>query len=79
MCLCYEGEQSVQHILYECKLLEYDRNRLKSAVIRSENWPVSKDKLTMKFYENLKKTANSILLDKVRCVNMTRMIRNQNW
>ena len=46
MCSCEEGEQSVDHILYECKLLDHGRDRLKTAVIRSENWPVSKDKLS---------------------------------
>jgi len=65
MCSCEEGEQSVDHILYECKLLEQDRDRLKAAVIRSENWPVSKDKLSIRFYKNFKKFRNSILLDKL--------------
>jgi len=32
MCSCDEGEQSVDHILYECKLLEHERDRLKAAV-----------------------------------------------
>jgi len=77
-CSCDEGEQSVDHILYECKLLEHESDRLKAAVIRSENWPVSKDKLSIKFYKNFKEFENGILLDKVRCVNMTREIRNQN-
>ena len=62
---CEEGEQSVDHILYECKLLEQDRDRLKAAVIRSENWPVSKGKLSIKFYKNFKEFTNNILLDKV--------------
>ena len=45
---------------------------LKAAVMRSENWPVSKDKLSVKFYKNFKEFANSILLDKVQCASMTR-------
>jgi len=72
MCSCDEGEQSVDHILYECKLLEHERDRLKAAVIWSENWPVSKDKISVKFYKNFKEFANGILLDKVQCVNTTR-------
>ena len=72
MCSCDEGEQSVDHILYESKLLEHERDRLRAAVIRSENWPVSKDKLSIKFYKNFKEFANSVLLDKVQCINMTR-------
>jgi hypothetical protein len=65
MCSCEEGEQSVVHILYECKLLAHDRDRLKAAVMRSENWPLSKDKLSIKFYKNFKEFTNNILLDKV--------------
>ena len=72
MCSWDEGEQSVDHSLYECELLEHERDRLKAAVIRSEHWTVSKDKLSIQFYKNFKEFANSILLDKVQCVNMTR-------
>jgi len=73
MCSCDEGEQSVDHILYESRLLEHERDRLQAAAaIRSQNWSVSKNKLSIKFYKNFKEFANSILLDKVQCVNMTR-------
>ena len=65
MCSCEEGEQSVDHNLYECKLLAHDRDRLKAAVMQSENWPVSKDNLSIKFYKNFKEFTNNILLDKV--------------
>ena len=64
MCSCKKGEQSVDYILFHCKLLEHDRERLKAAVTRSENWPVSKDKLSIKYYKNLKEFTNNILLDK---------------
>ena len=78
MCSCDEGEQAVDHVLYECKLLEHETDRLKAAVIRSENWPISKHKLGIKFYKNFKEFANSLLIEKVQCVNMRRQIRNQN-
>jgi hypothetical protein len=47
VCSCEEGEQSVDHIIFECKLLEQERTRLKAMV---KKWPVSKDKLSIKFY-----------------------------
>jgi len=72
MCSWDEGEQSVDHILYECELLEHERGGLKAAVIRSEHWTVSKDKLSIKFYKIFNEFANSIFLDKVQCVSMTR-------
>ena len=72
MCSCEEDEQSVDHILQECKLLAHDRDRLKAAVMRSQNWPVSEDKLSIKFYKNFKEFKNNMLLDKVQCVNVIR-------
>jgi len=65
MCSCENGEQSVNHILFDCKLLEHDKDRLKAAVLRSENWPVSKNKLSIKFYNIFKEFTNSILFDKL--------------
>ena len=53
------GNTAVDHILYECKLLEHDKDRLKAAVIRSENWPVSKDKLSIKFYKKISKNSRT--------------------
>jgi hypothetical protein len=39
MCSCKSEEQTVDHIIFECKLLEQERERLKATVLRSENWP----------------------------------------
>jgi len=71
MCSCENGEQSVDHILFDCKLLEHDRDRLKAAVLRSEKWPVSKNKLSIKFYNSFKEFKNNILFDKLYRIIMT--------
>jgi hypothetical protein len=71
MCSCKNGEQSVDHILFACKLLENDRVRLKASVIQSENWPVSKNKLTTKFYKSFKEFMNNILFHKLQRIIMT--------
>jgi len=39
MCSCKSREQTVDHIVFECKLLEQDGDSLKAAVLQSENWP----------------------------------------
>jgi len=65
MCSCKEEDQSVDHILFDCKLLEHDRDRLKAAVTRSENWSVNKDTLSIKIYKFFKEFKNNIILDKV--------------
>jgi hypothetical protein len=62
MCSCEEGEQSVHHIIFDCKLLEQERTRLKAMV---KKWPVSKDKLGIKFYRYFKEFTDNITLDKV--------------
>jgi len=52
MCSCKSGEQTADHTLYDCKLLEQERDSLKAAALRTENWAVSKNKLINKFNKN---------------------------
>ena len=65
MCPCKNGEQTTDHILYDCELVEQERDRLKAAVLRSENWPLSKDILIRKYSKPFKKFTDSISLDKL--------------
>ena len=71
-CNCEEGDQSADHILFDCKLLEHDRVRLKAGVTRSEKWPVSGDKLGIKFYKYFKKFTSNLKFDTVERINKTR-------
>jgi hypothetical protein len=64
-CTCEEGDQSVDYILFDFKLSEHDRVRLKAEVTRSEKWPVSRDKLGIKFYKYFKEFTSNIKLDTV--------------
>jgi len=52
MCSCKRGEQTLDHVLFDCELVEQERDRLKAAVLRLENWPVSKDILINKYSKN---------------------------
>jgi hypothetical protein len=65
MCSCRSGEQTVDHILFDCKLLEQEREKLKASVLRSENWPVSKNTLINKYHKNLNIFTNNISFDKL--------------
>jgi hypothetical protein len=49
MCSCKNGEQTTDHILCDCELVEQERDRPKAAVLRSEIWPVFKDILISKY------------------------------
>jgi pterin-4a-carbinolamine dehydratase len=64
MCHCKQGDQSVDHILFDCILHEQERDKLKAAVKRPDSWPVSKDKLGIKYHKNFKDFTNNILLNK---------------
>jgi hypothetical protein len=52
-------------IIYECRLYENERDRLKAAVRRPESWPISRNKLCRKDYKNFKEFTSNIELDKV--------------
>jgi len=64
VCSCKCREQTVDHILFDCKLLEQKRDSLKAALMRSENWFVSKRKFINKFNKNFTKFTNNISFDK---------------
>jgi len=64
-CYCKTWEQTVDHILYDCKLLTQERDSLKAAVLRTENWPESKNELFNKFNKNSKNFTNNIPFDKL--------------
>jgi len=49
MCPCKIGEQTTDRILYDCDLVNQERDKLKGEILRTENWPVSKDTLINKY------------------------------
>ena len=60
MCPCTKGHQTVQHIIFDCPLLEKEREKLKAVVTRTENWPVSCNKLRTHYYKNFKEYMDKI-------------------
>jgi hypothetical protein len=65
MCPCKTGDQTTDHILYDCDLVKQERNKLKVEILRSENWPVSKDALINKYTKICSKFVDSIPLEKL--------------
>jgi ribonuclease HI len=63
MCSCQRGEQTVDHILFECELTEKERTKLKAAVMKSEKWPVNKVELMNKYSKSFKTFTDNIILD----------------
>jgi len=54
------GEQTIDHILFDYELVEKERDKLKVAVLRLENWPVNKEVLINKYGKDFKEFADSI-------------------
>ena len=44
-CVCKQGDQTVDHLLYQCKLLEKQRGTLKKNIVHSGHWPTSKHRI----------------------------------
>jgi hypothetical protein len=64
MCPCRKGDQTVDHILFDCTVIEQERDKLKAAVTRTENWPMSYNKLTIKYFKNFKEYMDKIIWNK---------------
>jgi hypothetical protein len=46
-----DGNQTTDHILLECAILQEDRERLIAEVAKSDDWPMNKDMLIKKHYK----------------------------
>jgi len=48
MCICKQGDQTTDHLLYHCTLLQTQREVLKQNIIKTGNWLASKHELITK-------------------------------
>ena len=64
-CSCGTNEQIIDHLLFECELLNKERDALKSAVLKTDNWPISKNRLIRKHLKIFAKFTNEISFDKL--------------
>ena len=60
---CKIGEQTTDHILYDCDLVKQERDKLKAEILRTGNWPVSKDILSNKYTKIINKFVDNIHLE----------------
>jgi ribonuclease HI len=58
-CPCGNDNQTTDHLLLECALLQEDRERLIAAVATTDNWPINKDKLIRKHLKAFAKFTES--------------------
>jgi len=64
-CSCKRAEQTIDHTIFDCELVEKERDRIKAAVLRSENWPVGKHTLIDRYSKEFKKFTDSLSFDKL--------------
>ena len=62
-CHCKNGNRTVQHRIFECTNFDQERDKLKAVVMRTENWPVSFNKLSTMYYKIFKEYIDSIIRD----------------
>ena len=53
-------DQTIDHLLFECELLYKERDNLISLVLKTDIWPISKDKLIRKHFKIFAKFTNKI-------------------
>jgi hypothetical protein len=41
-CICIRGEQTTDHLLFDCELLDKERDKLIAYVLIEDDWPVRK-------------------------------------
>jgi hypothetical protein len=64
-CPCNKADQTVDHLLNQCKLLQTQRDLLRYNVSKSGNWPVSKHELIMKHLKIFLTFTKSIHFDQL--------------
>jgi len=64
-CICTEGDQTVDHLIYDCGKLEKERGKLIAHISREDNWPVQKSVLVNKYLKQFSQFTNSIDFEKL--------------
>jgi hypothetical protein len=65
ICPCGTKDQTILHLLFECELLNKERDRLILTVSKTDIWLTSKNELIRKHYKLFTKFTNEISFDKL--------------
>jgi len=61
----HKGDQTTDHLIYQCTLLQQQRGRLEKDTFQHGIWPISKHELITKHLKSFMKFTNSIGYDKL--------------
>ena len=64
-CPCGTKDQTIDHLLFDCELLNKERDSLISTVLKTAVWPISKNNLIRKHLKIFVKFTNEISFDKL--------------
>ena len=65
VCPCANGNQTVDHLLFDCSKLENEREKLIAYISREDNWPVRNSELVNKYLKQVIHFTNSIDYEKL--------------
>jgi ribonuclease HI len=64
-CPCGKGDQTTDHLIFECELLTEEGDRLKSTVVQTNKWPTTEQDLIKRHYKKFTKFINEIYFDEL--------------
>ena len=64
-CPCGTTEQTIDHLLFQCELLGKERDKLILGVSKTDNWPLSKNRLISEHFQPFSKFIHEISLEKL--------------
>jgi hypothetical protein len=70
VCPCANGNQTVEHIIYECGKLNNERRNLIAVISKEGHWPVGKNVLVNKYLKDITHFTNSIDYGNIYSINM---------
>jgi len=65
-CTCKQGDQTMDHLIYDCEILDKEREKLIAYTSREEDWPVRKSELVKKYLKQFTAFATSIDFEKLK-------------
>jgi len=64
-CSCANGNQTVDHLLYDCSKLNNEREKLIAHISKEDSWPTRKSELVNKYLKQAIHFTNSIDYEKL--------------
>ena len=64
-CVCAHGDQATDHLIFDCEILDKEREKLIACTSKEDDWPVQKCELLNKYLKQFTVFANCIDFEKL--------------